>query len=75
MATPCYWGIRAQNTDEAFGDMNGFSDSKRGGGVSYKDGRLVLLRKLGLSQAKVPPIASAMSIRQTTCALRATKVN
>ena len=31
-----------KTTDEAFGDMNGFSDSKRGGGVSYKDGRLVL---------------------------------
>jgi hypothetical protein len=29
-------------TDEAFGNMNGFTDSKRGGGVSYKDGRLVL---------------------------------
>jgi hypothetical protein len=28
--------------DGAFGDINGFSDSIRGGGISYKDGRLVL---------------------------------
>ena len=34
-----------KTTDEAFGDMNGFSDSKRGGGVTYKDGRLVLHEK------------------------------
>jgi hypothetical protein len=31
-----------KTTDEAFGNMNGFSDSKRGGGASYKDGRLLL---------------------------------
>jgi hypothetical protein len=31
-----------KTTDEAFGDINGFSDSRRGGSVSYKDGRLVL---------------------------------
>ena len=31
-----------ETTDEAFGNMNGFSDSIRGGGASYKDGRLVL---------------------------------
>ena len=46
--TPQAWqhlevGIFERKTmDGAFGDSNGFSDSKRGGGVSYKDGRLVL---------------------------------
>ena len=46
--TPQAWqqlevGVFERKTiDGALGDKNGFSDSKRGGGVSYKDGRLVL---------------------------------
>jgi hypothetical protein len=46
--TPQAWqqlevGVFERKTiDGALGDINGFSDSQRGGGVTYKDGRLAL---------------------------------